>query len=184
MRRINHRLSLELITEPIAELLFEAIDTNRSHLSSFLPWVENMQVPEDFKNYMIASRQLSSAGKELSYAIVFDEIPVGRIGLHNINSQNSNASIGYWLTKGAEGNGLVLNACKELINYGFQELKLKRIEIKAAVENYRSQAIPQKLGFTKEGILRKAELVNNEFLDLVLYSMLDEEWNKQLTTLK
>lgn len=177
--KINQRLSLEVITDPIADLLFLAIDDNRAHLSAFLSWVGNMKVPDDFKDYIVASRLLSSTGKELSYAIVFNGIPVGRIGLHHINSQNKNASIGYWLTKSAEGNGLILNSCKALISYGFRELKLKRIEIKAAVNNSRSQAVPEKLGFTKEGLLRKAELVNHKFLDLVLYSILDEEWEEK-----
>lgn len=177
MIKIDDRLSLEIISEPIANLLFKAIDDNRAHLSVFLPWVENMKDSDDFLLYLIASRHLAAEGKELSYAILFDQIPVGRIGLHNINNQNKNASIGYWLTKSAEGNGLILKSCRALINYGFQELKLKRIEIKAAVENIRSQAVPQKLGFTKEGILRKSELVNHEFHNIVLYSILDEEWN-------
>lgn len=182
MIKINERLTLELISDPIAELLFQAIDGNRAHLSSFLPWVDHMKVPQDFSNYILASRQLAAAGKELSYAIVFDQIPVGRIGLHNINTQHRHASIGYWLTKSAEGNGLILKSCKELIRYGFQKLKLKRIEIKAAVANHRSLAVPEKLGFTKEGVLRQAELVNDKFLDLVLYSILEEEWDKQLSS--
>jgi ribosomal-protein-serine acetyltransferase len=57
-------------------------------------------------------------------------------------------------------------------------LALNRIELKAAVENLRSRAVAEKLGFTKEGIAREAELVNNKFLDLTLYSMLSSEWRE------
>jgi ribosomal-protein-serine acetyltransferase len=63
-----------------------------------------------------------------------------------------------------------------LITYGFKVLGLHRIEIKTATNNLKSQAIPEKLNFKKEGILREAELVNNKFLDLYLYSILSFEW--------
>ncbi len=58
---------------------------------------------------------------------------------------------------------------------------LHRIEIKVATNNLRSQAIPEKLNFRKEGLLRQAELVNNKFLDLYIYSMLSFEWAEQTT---
>lgn len=70
----------------------------------------------------------------------------------------------------------MVKSCKRLITYGFEELGLNRIEIKAAVENLKSQAIPEKLNFKKEGILRQAEFVNEKFLDLTLYSLLKEEY--------
>jgi ribosomal-protein-serine acetyltransferase len=108
--------------------------------------------------------------------ILQNDVTVGRIGLHHLNRDNKNASIGYWLTKNTEGKGIITRSCKVLITYGFEELELHRIEIKAAVNNVKSQAIPQKLNFTKEGTLRESELVNGVFLDLVLYSMLQDEW--------
>jgi ribosomal-protein-serine acetyltransferase len=122
---------------------------------------------------------LYQQGKEVSFVIMSGEVLMGRIGLHYINSQNKSAAIGYWLTKKAEGNGIIVRSCKALIRYGFHELGLHRIEIKAAVSNIRSQAIPQKLNFVKEGILREAELVNDTFLDLILYSMLEREWKEK-----
>ena len=69
----------------------------------------------------------------------------------------------------------------KLIALGFTEIGLHRLEIKAATTNLRSQAIPEKLSFKKEGVLREAELVNDKFLDLYLYSLLSHEWTKQTT---
>jgi len=174
---IDTNLKLELTTAHHAEGLFEAVDKNRGHLSTFLTWVGSMKSVADFKNYISNCEQLYQEKKEVSFAIIFNGTVAGRIGLHHINLQNKNASIGYWLTKDAEGKGIIIRSCKKLIDYGFQELGLHRIEIKAAVENKRSQAIPQKLNFKKEGILRGAELVNGSFLDLVLYSILRNEWH-------
>lgn len=173
---IQDNLRLELAAEKHAKDLFYAVDTNRKHLSNFLPWVDNMQSVTDFKNYLKNCALLYLHGKEVSFVIILDEQIVGRIGLHHLDLHNKNASIGYWLTKNAEGKGIITQSCKVLITYGFQELGLRRIEIKAAVENARSQAIPEKLNFIKEGILRQTELVNNKFNDLFLYSILNEEW--------
>lgn len=175
---IQENLRLELIAKQHAESLFNAVDLNRDHLSKFLPWVSHMLTISDFNNYLKNCASLYLDGKEVSFVIFLDEKIVGRIGLHHLDLQNKNASIGYWLIKNAEGNGIMINSCKKLITYGFQKLGLRRIEIKAAVENRKSQAIPEKLHFIKEGTMRQAELINGQFIDLFLYSILNEEWNE------
>ena len=179
---IDKEIKLELTSESHAEGLFEALSHNRTHLSGFLPWVDNMQSVDDFQSYIKNCQTLYQQGKEVSFVILANEVVVGRIGLHHINDQNKCAAIGYWLTKNAEGNGIITKSCKALIHYGFHDLGLQRIEIKAAVENLRSRAIPEKLHFKKEGILRQAEWVNNKFLDLVLYSIIRTEWPEGITS--
>jgi ribosomal-protein-serine acetyltransferase len=173
---IDNNLELQLTNQSQAEALFLAIDNNREHLSTFLPWVSKMQTINDFKKYISTSEVLIAEGKEVSFAIIYDQKIVGRIGLNHLNIMNKNASIGYWLIKEAEGKGIIIKCCKALIDYGFNKVQLQRIEIKAAVHNLKSQAIPVKLNFKEEGILRQAEFVNNEFLDLILYSLLRNEW--------
>lgn len=173
---IDKHIRLELTAKKHAQPLFDAVDSNRAHLSRFLPWVGNMQSVEDFHVYINSCESLYQQGKEASFVILSDGMLVGRIGLHHVNTQEKHAAIGYWLIENAEGQGIISKACKALISYGFQTLDLHRIEIKAAVENVRSLAIPERLHFTKEGILRQAGFVNNKFFDLVLYSMLRPEW--------
>jgi ribosomal-protein-serine acetyltransferase len=167
---VEDGLVLEQTAQRHAPGLFDAVDANRSHLSAFLPWVDNMHSVADFTNYIQQCETLYSNKTDISFVIIADNKVAGRIGIHYINSQNRTGAIGYWLTKESEGKGII-------IDHGFTEMNLHRIEIKAAVENLRSQAIPQKLGFTKEGILRHAEFVNNKFLNIVLYSMLTHEWH-------
>jgi ribosomal-protein-serine acetyltransferase len=53
---------------------------------------------------------------------------------------------------------------------------LNRVEIRAAPENQRSRAIPERLGFREEGVLREAEHVGDRFLDSVVYGMLAADW--------
>lgn len=173
---IDDNIRLELIAQHHAQPLFTAINNSRQHLATFLPWVHKMNTVQDFSNYISHCIRLYQQQHEVSFAIVADDVPVGRIGLHHLNSQNKTGSIGYWLSQNAEGKGIVLQSCKKLITYGFEQVGLHRIEIKTATNNVRSQAIPVKLNFKKEGLLREAELVNSEFLDLYLYAMLSQEW--------
>ena len=107
-----------------------------------------------------------------------DEI-VGRIGIHYIHLHNRIAALGYWLGDGYQGKGIITKACIALIDHCFNELGMNRVEIKCATGNHKSRAIPEKLNFVKEAVLRKAELVNDTFLDLYLYSMLKEEWENR-----
>jgi len=173
---INQNIRLELIAERHATALFEAVDNNREHLAEFLPWVNNMQSVNDFANYIKHCQSLHEQKKEVSFVIISGETVIGRIGIHHINTHNKKGAIGYWLIKNAQGKGIIINSCKALIEYGFKNLDLHRIEIKAATHNLKSQAIAEKLKFKKEGVLRQAELVNNKFFDLVVYSMLSDEW--------
>jgi ribosomal-protein-serine acetyltransferase len=173
---INEETRLELTVESHAADLFAAINTNRQHLSAFLPWVGYMQAVEDVRAYLKNCEILYAEQKEISFVIFHNDTAVGRIGIHHIIQMNKSGAIGYWLTKEAEGKGIITRSCIAIINHGFKELGLNRIELKAAVKNFRSQAIPERLGFIKEGTMRQAERVNETFLDLHLYAMLREDW--------
>ena len=173
---VDDNIELEITSQKFAPQLFEIIDRNRKGFSEFLSWVEQIQSIDNITEYLKNSEQFNKEKKEISFIILFNKEAVGRIGIHHINLQNRLGAIGYWLDKAYEGKGIITKSCIKLINYGFQEANLNRIEIKACVTNYKSQAIPTRLNFKKEGILRQAELVNDEFIDLYIYSVLRQEW--------
>lgn len=173
---IDNNLRLELLDRKHAFMLFDAVDRSREHLATFLPWVSRMGKPEDFETYVESCIQLQQQNKEASFVMIDRDIVVGRIGIHYINPFNRAGAIGYWISAAASGNGIVTRSCTAVTDYGFRVLGLHRIEIKAAVHNLKSRAIPEKLGFTREGLLRQAELVNGTYFDLVLYAMVSHEW--------
>lgn len=173
---VDENIDLELISAQHATGLYAVIEANRAHFAEFLAWGENALSLENFRNYIKNCELQYQEGSEMNFVILLQGIPVGKMGLHYINTQNKCAEIGYWLSKSEEGKGIITKSVKALINYGFEGMGLNRIEILAAEGNVRSLAIPERLNFTKEGVLRQAELVNDKFLNLVLYSMLREEW--------
>jgi ribosomal-protein-serine acetyltransferase len=173
---IDNHLRLELTAERHAAPLFSALDNERERLAEFLPWIDDMKTLADFTSYIKNCEGLYAQKKEVSFIMIFNEKPVGRIGLHHLNLQNKMGAIGYWITRAAEGKGVVTRSCMKIISYGFNHLGLHRIECKVATTNLKSQAIPEKLHFKKEGILRDAEWVNNKYNDLFIYSLLSDEW--------
>ena len=88
---IDDHVRLELTASKHAEALYAAINTNRAHLSAFLPWVETMQSLEIFNRYINNAEQLYQQLKEVSFVVFWDDIPVGKIGLHYIDGKNKNA---------------------------------------------------------------------------------------------
>ena len=176
MIQLNENTTLALTSQAYAVGLFEAIDNNRKHLSEFLPWVGNMQSVENVREYLQHCEAQIADKTEFSFIILQQQKAIGRIGFHQIDTNNKSAAIGYWLTKDAEGNGIITAACSKIIDYGFNHLGFNRIEIKAATHNPKSQAIPQKLNFKQEGILRQAEFVNGSYFDIVVYGMVREDW--------
>src|SRR5207237_767367 len=73
----------------------------------------------------------------------------------------------------AQGRGTMTLAVARLVDYAFDVWQLHRVEIRAAVDNARSRAIPERLGFVQEGVMRDGERFGERYLDLVVYSMLD-----------
>ena len=67
-------------------------------------------------------------------------------------------------------------ACRALVDHGFHDMGLHRIEIRVAPGNTRSRAVAERLGFTQEGVLRDAAWLYDHYVDYVVYGMLSNEW--------
>jgi ribosomal-protein-serine acetyltransferase len=85
--------------------------------------------------------------------------------------------LGYWNVRGFERQGLITKACRRLIEYGFIERDLHRIEIQAAADNRRSRAVAERLGFTFEASMRDGHRhPDGTYVDQVVYGLLEHEW--------
>ena len=173
---INDSLVLESNHLSHAEENYLLICNQRAYLKQWLTWVDKIQTLDDSKNYIAASIQKTEQQTDYGFVIKYNGVIVGRIGLHFIDAINKTGTIGYWIAEGFQGKGIITDCCKSILNLGFTTLNLHRIEIKCATKNSKSKAIPEKLNFKQEGILRQAELLNNHWTDLYLYSLLKEEW--------
>ena len=159
-----------------AELLYVTVAANRERLEEWLPWPPSIQSASDEAAFIRQTHDWMREGTGLGCAIVVDRALAGGIGIHKIDQVNGSAEIGYWLAEGFVGRGLMTRSTQALTSFAFEELGVHRVVIRAATGNARSRAIPMRLGFTHEGTQRQAELLNGEFVDLEVYSMLASEW--------
>lgn len=169
---IDTKIRIELIEEKHTQSIFDMVNENRNHLRPWLPFVDRMQSVEYTKNFVNGTMQRNKDGVEYAFVIFDDDKMIGRIGVYKIDNQNSIGEIGYWIIENSQGKGIVTNCCKRLIHFCFNDLKLNRVEIRCGTENLRSKKIPEKLNFTKEGVIRQGELLYDKFIDLNLYSIL------------
>tara|TARA_Y100000588_G_scaffold394661_1_gene516384 strand:+ start:3180 stop:3755 length:576 start_codon:yes stop_codon:yes gene_type:complete len=158
-----------------AEMMYYLVHSNRQHLEAWLPWVHSIRSVADEATFIRHSSRDLAAGTNLSCAIVVERSIVGMIGC-SIESVNHSADIGYWMTTSSEGRGLVTRAAQVLTDFLVTEINVRRVTIRAATENTRSRAVAERLGFVHEGTQRDAQIINGDFCDLEIYSMLAPEW--------
>jgi ribosomal-protein-alanine N-acetyltransferase len=102
---------------------------------------------------------------------------IGTGGFHVWNAEHRKAEIGYALSPVYWNKGIMTEALKIMIKFGFDSLNLNRIEALCFVQNTTSERVMQKCGMTFEGILRQYTYIKEGFQDLKLYSILKSEFN-------
>lgn len=175
VHRLGKHSELRLLDLHHAEALFDLVDRNRQHLREWLPWVDGASEPAFIRNFIQGRLEALARGEGFNLTIWHNQQIAGTLGLFDI-SPGQKAEVGYWLGKEFEGHGLMTLSVRALLGYAFDELGLERVQIKAAVENLKSRAIPERLGFKLEGVLRKDGFLYGRYVDHVLYSLLAEEW--------
>ncbi|NLT47553.1 MAG: GNAT family N-acetyltransferase [Clostridiales bacterium] len=87
--------------------------------------------------------------------------------------------LGYAMAEDFWGKGLMTEAARAVIRYGFETMELPMISIYHNPVNHRSKRVIEKCGFHFEGILRRANRIYNGVIrDMACYSLTKEEWRK------
>jgi len=161
-----------------APALHEVLKREHEHLLVWLPWPDADQSLGARREFIRGSIQQEKDGDGFQTGIFHRGELAGSVGFHGTDHANRSTSIGYWLAAGHQGKGIMTRACEALVNHSLLEMKLNRVEIRCATDNARSRAIPERLGFTQEGVLRQVQLLHDRYLDQLVYSMLAEQWRE------
>lgn len=173
-------LFLRPLTLGDAPIVFDAIQGERSDLRTWLPWVDQTATVADTIRFIEEAQARRADGTALVYGLWLELEFAGVIDLHAIDHENGSGQIGYWLRCAARGQGLATQASMALLGIAFEILELERIEIRCAVPNEPSQAIPRRLGFVLEGTLRHAQRLAEGHADLRVYGLLAQEYRQAL----
>ncbi|MEM9621551.1 MAG: GNAT family protein [Pseudomonadota bacterium] len=169
---IDADLTLRPMQEPHATDLFKVVDQNRAYLRQWLPWLDQNTCTQHLQAYARASQQRNAGGEAFVQTLFWQDQLVGVAGFNFIDHSNHWGEIGYWLAEEHQGKGIVSRAVQALTDYGFAQLSIHRISISVATDNFRSRAVPERLGYQFEGTLRQCEWLYDRYVDHALYARL------------
>ncbi len=171
---VDSLIVLSLVKLEDAEEIFTLVDVSRNYLREWLPWVDSNTTSQNTKEFIYSAQKQYANNNGFHCCIRYKDKIAGVVGFHRLDWINKTGELAYWLGRQYQGIGLMTKSCKVLTEYGFNQLKLDRIEILA--NNPKSCAIPKRLGFTQEITLYNAEQIGDRFVDNVVYSMLLLDW--------
>ena len=174
-KQITIDAELRLVEARHCEEIFAVVEKNRAHIRRWMPWVDATRSVEDVKKWQQTAAEQFAKNNGFHAGIWWQGKYAGSIGFHAMEWMHRKTSIGYWLDEAAQGRGLMTAACRAMARHALGELKLNRVEIRCAVGNEKSRAIPKRLGFTEEGRLREVEWLYDHFEDHIVYSLLAGE---------
>lgn len=158
----TQRLILRGMREYDAEDMYEY--ASRSDVTEFLLWSEHKSLAYT-KEYLKYIENRYSVGDFYDWAITIKESGkmIGTCGFAKIDTVNNSAEIGYVLNPKYHKMGIAAEAATEVIRFGFETLKLNRIEARFMEENIPSLHVMEKLGMRFEGFARDAVFVKGSY---------------------
>lgn len=176
--KINDDITLRMFNIEDAEALFQLTMESKPYLREWLGWLDYIESVEDSKQNIEGRIKglIETGGFPKSFALMYKGVLAGTIGFNEIDRGIKCGTIGYWLGQNFQGKGIMSQALETIIEYGFRDLNLNKIEIRVATENLKSRALPERFGFKEEGVIRDAEWLYDRYVDHVVYGLLRNEW--------
>jgi len=178
--QVDNNTELRLFQATDASALHGLIEANRAYLRRWHPWVDLIQTQADAERFTAYWLLLNRENHALFAGIWFNHRFCGMLNFLNLDCLNRWAVLNYWLDESHQGQGIMTACCRALLNHAFHTLRLNRITIECATENARSRAIPERLGFQLEGVVRGVEWLHDHFADHAIYGMLRVDYPSSL----
>lgn len=127
---------------------------------------------KDAKNWVKHNIKLDKIKNpnEINFVVDINGQVAGSIGFIKIDRKNNNAEVSYWLAKRYWNKGIMTNAVKKAVRFGFEKLKLVRVYAFTFVFNRASQKVLKKAGFQFEGKLIKNVKKKGKYYDDLLFA--------------
>jgi ribosomal-protein-serine acetyltransferase len=156
------------------DVLWGAVQEEHDRLGAWMPWVEHTRTRKDQAAWL--DRVIADTDNLDGTGLFMDDGFAGGVGM-TFGPFQISAEIGYWIRRGYEGRGLITRAAAAFVSMAFAERGVHRVVIRAGVDNVRSRAVAERLGFTFEGVARGEGKGLGGFYDLAVYAVLEDEWS-------
>lgn len=180
----TNRLYIKPCQPGDGKMVHEAINSSIKTLSEWMPFAQKEQSIEEVEEGVRQSYAQFIARKDFRLHIFEKESEelVGSTGYHRMDWRAGSVEIGYWGVSSHGGKGYMTEAVKELTRFAFEHFAANRVEIRCDELNIASRRIPERLGYTLEGILRRDSLSadGKNLRNTCVYSVLADEWEYHL----
>jgi [ribosomal protein S5]-alanine N-acetyltransferase len=180
MKILTKRLVLRDITMKDASALVKAI--NNINIAKWLQTVPYPYSLKDAKSYIRNSIKESKKKPREKYPLSIELAGrrglIGGVSINNVNIFEGTASIGYWLSQDYWRQGIMQEAVTSIIDFAFDTLKLRRIDLVAFADNEGSNCLARKMGFQYEGTRKEKcrSKADGKIYDQNLYGLLRRDW--------
>lgn len=165
------RLRLEPVSAALSGAIWEAAAASLPELRPWLGWTAAAG-PESTEAFAAEAEREWGEGTAFSFAILEDQAVIGAVGLTRPGGDPRRAEIGYWIRSGRTRRGYATEAAGAAAEFAFSVLGVLRVELRAGIRNLASQRVAEKLGFSREGLLRETAWGAEAPYDCYLYGLL------------
>ncbi len=151
------------------------IERDRAHLAPWLPWATSITDTDGAREFLQRYADGQAADARRIYGPWLDGELAGGCLFRTFDTDTRSCELGVWLSAGAEGRGLITRACRDLIEWAFDVRGMNRVEWLCVPHNKRSIAVAERLGMTRDGVLREAFPFDGGMVDVEVWSLLAGE---------
>jgi len=170
----GQRVTLRQLRQSDAPSLFAMLTTEE--VSRFIS--PPPTTVEGFEKFIAWTLRMRDAGTYACFAVTIEgsDTAIGIFQLRELEPGFGTAEWGFAIGSEYWGTGVFTEGAELMIQFAFETVGVHRLEARAAVKNGRGNGALRKIGAVQEGVLRRSFLKNGEYLDQVLWSILDEDW--------
>lgn len=169
--RSTERLTLVPLSTALTNGMWAASDASLPDLRPWMAWAHTAS-PEETVKFAARAEAQWVAGTAFHFAIVLDGEVIGGVGVEVRGPLDRLGELGYWVRTDRCGQGYATEASSSVVEFGFEEAGLHRLELRAGVDNRASQRVAEKLGFQQEGRLRQGGRGAEVPYDCYVYGLL------------
>ncbi|MGW8776764.1 GNAT family N-acetyltransferase [Streptomyces sp. NPDC055796] len=159
-----------------AEEFLAHMDRGRAFIGEHIALADKVTDLDSARAFLSSYAQKTAADGGRLYGIRVGATLVGGVLFRTFDSDSGTCEVGCWLEPQAAGRGLVTKACRILIDWAFRERGMHRVEWRASAANARSLAAAERLGMTREGVLRESHPHRGVRQDTEIWAVLAHEW--------
>lgn len=171
---------------------YEFIDLNPKNLKIIWEWRNSEHIRLNMMNNKIIAweehlawyERTQKSSNSIYKVFVMDQCPTGLINFTAMDSQSHTCNWGFYVGREGVPKGTGTKMCYLGLKYAFDELCIRKVCAEVIASNQSSQRIHDKLGFQKEGVLKRQLLRNGDYIDVILFALFREQWTLKQDELK